>query len=231
MRQHPMQRDFIPYDRPGRFFGAGPHYFGYRIHTLPPHYRRLHYWGHTYFFYNDIYYRPFGDFYVVCRPPFGVYYHPSLLDVALCAVDFAFYYDIYHNSRVVNSNWQTIEEQNKIIAQNNAVIASQNEAMQSRTAMASASYELANSLGLVQRYADASTQYYYEDGVFFTMDATGQYKVIVPPAGALVDKLPDDYEEITLNGANYYKVDDTIYRTVIVEGAAKFEVLGQMLSQ
>ena len=90
--------------------------------------------------------------------------------------------------------------------------------MQANSAMSNASYELSNSLGLVQRYADASTKYYYEDGVFFVMDSTGQYKVIVPPAGALVDKLPEDYEEVVLNGTTYYKVDDTIYRMVMIIG-------------
>ena len=40
---------------------------------------------------------------------------------------------------------------------------------------------LASQLGLVQSYADASVNYYYQDG---------SYYVIVPPAGALVEELP-----------------------------------------
>ena len=55
------------------------------------------------------------------------------------------------------------------------------------------SYELANRLGLVQSYAYANSQYYYQDGVFYVLE-NGQYKVIIPPAGALVTSLPDDYD-------------------------------------
>lgn len=80
----------------------------------------------------------------------------------------------------------------------------------------------------MQSYADASVQYYYDDGVFFVKDADGQYRTIVPPAGAIVDALPDDYQTVTLGGAQYYQVDDTIYRMVIIEGKACFEVLGQI---
>ena len=60
------------------------------------------------------------------------------------------------------------------------------------------------------------------------MDASGQYKVILPPAGALVETLPDDYEMVTLrDGKEYYKVEDTVYRVTISDGKPYFEVLGQ----
>ena len=55
----------------------------------------------------------------------------------------------------------------------------------------------------------------------------GQYYVIVPPAGALVDALPEDYDVFTFNGREYYQVDNTVYRVTVVSGKAYFEVLGQ----
>ena len=88
------------------------------------------------------------------------------------------------------------------------------------------SYELANRLGLVQSYAYAHSQYYYQDGVFYVLE-NGQYKVIIPPAGALVTSLPDDYDVIVLNGVEYYKVDQTVYRTTLMDGNPYLEVLGQ----
>ena len=95
--------------------------------------------------------------------------------------------------------------------------------------MAAVSGSLAKDLGLVQ--SDASVEYFYNDGVFYTKGADGQYTVIVPPAGALVDKIPDDFELIELGGGTYYKVDDTVYRmTIDAEGKACFEVLGQLIS-
>ena len=89
-------------------------------------------------------------------------------------------------------------------------------------------YNLANRLGLVQSYASADEPYYYQDGVFYKMNSSGQYEVIVPPAGALVSELPDDYEIITLDGQNFYKVDNTVYTLTLVSGTPYLEVLGQM---
>ena len=51
---------------------------------------------------------------------------------------------------------------------------------------------------------------------------------IVPPAGALVKELPDDYDVITLGDEEYYKVDDTVYKLSIIDGTPYFEVLGQL---
>jgi len=50
----------------------------------------------------------------------------------------------------------------------------------------------------------------------------------MPPAGALVESLPEDFDIVTLKGKEYYKVDDTIYKMTISEGKPYFEVLGQM---
>lgn len=180
--------------------------------------------------YNDIYYRPWGDYYVVCRPPYGVFFRPTLVDLAIdAAVRFSYYNRVARTYSIINDNWNTIAEQNAIIAQNNAAIAAGNAAYAAESErLSSQSYQLASSLGLIQSFADASVEYYYEDGVFFVKDVDGQYKVIVPPAGALVSTLPEDYETVVLGGAEYYKVDDTIYRTVVVDGDALFEVLGQV---
>ena len=103
-------------------------------------------------------------------------------------------------------------------------------ALQSRqTQMASESYQLAMRLGLVQSYAAVGQQYFYDDGVFFVMNPNGRYETIVPPAGALVEELPDDYEIVVLaDGKEYFKVDETIYRMTVSEGKAYFEVLGQV---
>ena len=99
-----------------------------------------------------------------------------------------------------------------------------------RAANASAASAKADRLGLVQSYADASSEYFYQDGIFYSKAADGQYKVIVPPAGALVDSLPDDYEMVTLDGNEYYKVDDTVYKVVLNDGKPYFEVMGQLMS-
>ena len=127
-----------------------------------------------------------------------------------------------------NSNNRIIDEQNRIIAQNNATIAAQNRAIALNSSRANDAYSLANRLGLAQSYAYADKEYFYQDGVFYIINSKGKYEVIVPPAGALVEELPDDYDVITLGGNDYYKVDDTVYRLTLVEGTPYLEVLGQM---
>jgi len=184
-----------------------------------------------YYLYDGVYYRPFGGSYYVCRPPFGVSFVPSVSASALSILHFAFFASVANGYNTINENAAIITEQNAVIAQNNATIASQNEALALNSNRAARSYNLANRLGLVQSYASAQTEYFYDDGVFFVKSADGRYLTIVPPAGALVRELPDDYDEITIEDNIYYKVDDTVYRATVVDGSLYFEVLGQLTGE
>lgn len=228
----PRERDRImEYDRPGAFFAPDIHYFGYRIKKLPPRPRTVTYWGRTYYYYNNIYYRPWDKYYVVCRPPFGVCIDIALRDAMMPTVHFSYYHSVHHAFDIIDDNFRTINEQNKIIARNNAILAAQNANIAINKNRALSSYELAHKLGLMQSYANAAQEYYYEDGVFFILNSRNQYEVIVPPAGALVNELPDDYDTIVINGIEVYQVDDTVYRLVLVDGTPLLEVLGQMPSK
>ena len=174
----------MDWNRPGRFYGRDPHYFGYRVHYLP-HYRRVRYWGIDYYFYNDVWYRWWRGYYVVCRPPYGIAFARNLYDLELDVIRFAYYNDVYRSYSTVNSNYSTILEQNKIIAENNALIAQQNATIAQQNATIAqqnaaaqqqettvdmntlkslASYKLATQLGLIQSYAYADKQYFYDDG-------------------------------------------------------------------
>ena len=227
-RVPPRERDIMAWDRPGFFWGDHPHYYGYRIHSLPPHYRRIRHWGIDYYFYNGIYYRPFGGVYVVCRPPFGTPLEAAIDRAILRAVRFSYYCNTYRTYNTIFDNYNVIAQQNLIIAQNNARIAAQNASYALNASRSLTAYELANKLGLVQSYAYANSEYFYQDGVFYSVSASGAYTTIVPPAGALVSSLPDDYETIVLDGIEYYMVDNTVYRTTLFDGQPYLEVLGQM---
>lgn len=227
-RVAPVQRDRIQYNTPDHFFNPGNHYFGYGVHHLPPHYSHMHHWGVDYYYHNDIYYRRHGTIYVVCRPPFGVTFSRSLRRMQFATVRFAYYYNVYRTFNVIDDNYRTIMEQNRVIAANNARIAQQNASIALNADRAYSAHNIANALGLVQSYAGLDSEYFYEDGVFYAINKRGRYEVIVPPAGALVDELPDDYDIIVLNGIEYYRVDDTVYRLTLVDGTPLLEVLGQM---
>ena len=224
----PRHRDFLPMDRPRPFYGDYPHYFGYRIQVIPAGYRRIHHWGIDYYFYDGIYYRPYGGYYVVCRPPFGTPLERAIDRAILRSLRFSYYVNTYRTYNTVFDNYNVIAQQNLIIAQNNARIAAQNRSYALNSQRALTAYELANKLGLVQSYAYANSEYFYQDGVFYTISPSGAYSTIVPPAGALVTSLPDDYETIVMNGVEYYMVDNTVYRTILYEGEPLLEVLGQM---
>ena len=225
----PRERDFLPYDRPGHFYAHGHHHcFGFRVEVLPPRYEVRRYFGVDYYFYNNVYYRPYHGHYIVCRPPFGVTVRASLADIAFATVNFAYYSNVYRAYSAIDANNRYIDQQNRIIAQNNATIMAQNRAIAMNPNAATSSYEIANRLGLVQSYAYADKNYYYDDGVFYIINDYGEYQVIVPPAGALVQKLPEDYDTLVLNTNQYYRVDDTVYRLTLVQGTPFLEVLGQM---
>lgn len=225
----PRERDFARYDAPCSFWRHEPHYYGYRVDYLPPRHRRVRYWGIDYYCYDGIYYRPYNGIYVVCRPPFGITIAADIIaDAVFAPIHFAYYYDSYRTFRAIDANNRVIDEQNRIIAQNNATIAAQNRAFALNSSRAGDAHSLADRLGLVQSYAYANQPYFYQDGVFYIEKPNGNYEVIVPPAGALVKDLPDDYDTITLDGNEFYKVDDTVYRLTLVDGSPYLEVLGQM---
>ena len=227
-RVPPRHRDPMPYGRAVRFWDGGRHYFGYRVSYLPARRTRVVYAGIPYYLLDGIYYRYYGGYYYVSRPPFGIVVDAILDNIIYTACNFAYYYDVANTYRTINENAQTIASQNATIAANNATIAQQNADIALNGDRAAKSYQEANRLGLVQSYADAGVEYFYQDGVFFIKDKDGKYVTIVPPAGALVSELPDDYDTITLDGEEYYKVDDTVYKLTIIDGSPYFEVLGQL---
>lgn len=232
---HPRDRDYVDFNTrpPHKFYEPHhDHCFGYRVHSLPAGYWYRDWRGVRYYCYNDIYYRYINDCYVVCRPPFGTSIAAAVAaDIAWTAVTVSYYNTLNNTYSQINSNNAYIAEQNAQIAKNNAILAQQNSYLASESQYMSArstqAYNLAQALGLVQCYASADTEYFYQDGVFYRKDASGQYYVVVPPAGSVVDNLPEDYDTLTYNGVEYYQVDGTVYRVVVVGGYAKFEVLGQ----
>ena len=168
------------------------HNYGYRVKTLPPRVVRKVYRGNTYYHFNNVWYRPYNDYYVVCRPPFGTLLAADLIADMVWTIAKISYYD-------------NLNQPKAKVARN-----------------------LAYNLGLAQTYADQSSTYYYQDGVFYSIAPDGHYYVIVPPAGALVEELPDDFETVYMDGQEYFRVDDTLYQLTISEGKPYFEVLGQI---
>lgn len=166
---------------------------------------------------------------VVIRPYYGTIIARNIAaNMAWTAVRLAYYSSVARTYDLIVDNNAYIAQQNAVIAQNNAIIAAQNQAIAQSDALAQAAYTKAQRLGLVQSYAAADMEYYYQNGVFYVLDMDGEYRVIIPPAGALVDSLPSDRKTVTLGGEVFYQVDDTIYQSRNIDGVIYFEVLGQL---
>ncbi len=182
----------------------GDHYFGYRLNTLPRGYQVIRVGGLDYYYYDGIYYRPYalGGYYVV-RPPKGTSIASTLFNVALTAI-------------VINTIRNEVER-----AQRAATLAKV-------YSTGNTGYVLRNSDDYVTNVATQLNQeYYYQDGVFYILQ-NGQYYVIEAPIGALVTQIPEDYDEIELDGRTYYLVENTLYKTTVIDGALYFEVVSNL---
>lgn len=237
---HPREHDFISYKYIGHYYDPGHHCFGYRVMRIPSRAIRLHHHHHVYYCYNGVYYRPYGSYYVVCRPPLETILEWEIakaMNLYRCKINYYYsearrYDAVYQNNRYIDEQYEIMAKNNEIIAQQNAIIAKQNSHLEGFSSngrlLATDAFNTAQSLGLVQSYANANAEYYYQDGIFY-LPENGKYKVITPPAGALVEYIPDDYDVITLKDGNqYYQVDETVYKVTVKEGVAYFEVMGQL---
>ena len=191
-----------PRHTPMPSYRYGDHYFGHRIHSLPRGYRTMHIGGLDYYYYDGIYYRPYrlGGYYI-CRPPRGTSIASTLFNVALTAV-------------AINTIRNEVER-----AQRAAALARV-------YSTANTDYVLRNTDDYyVTNVANQVNQeYYYQDGVFYIL-RDGQYYVIDAPIGALVTQIPADYDEVEIDGKTYYVVEDTVYKTTVIDGALYFEVV------
>lgn len=114
----------------------------------------------------------------------------------------------------------------KINALNNAIRRAENAArIAGRYAVVvNRSYTPRTYASIVETVRD-DIDYYYRDGVFYIIGADGDYYVIEPPIGALVESIPSDFERVVIDDEIFYKVDDTLYKVTIIEGVPYFEVV------
>ena len=190
-----------PRHRPVPYHHHGYHYFGHRIYTLPIGYRLIRVGYRDYYYYDGIYYRPYWDGgYYICRPPLGTVIASTLFDVAMTTI-------------AINTIRNEIERA-RIAAELSGYYAARNADYTLRTSDDYYNTNLVNQAG---------QNYYYQDGVFYTLQ-NGEYRVIEAPIGALVDEIPEDYDEIELGGKTYYQVEDTLFKPTIINGKLTFEV-------
>lgn len=190
-----------PRHRPAPAYRLGSHHFGYRIKVLPRGYVERWHNGRRYYYYDGIYYRRYilGG-YIVCRPPRGLVIANDMLNVALTVATINAYRDAAQKVREA-------------------------EELAGYYAAMNADYKARESGVYVTNVADQVNQdYYYDDGVFYIIK-NGKYEVIDAPIGALVEQLPEDYEEIELGGETLYQVEDVLYRITIIDGQPMFEVV------
>ena len=182
-------------------YHRGYHYFGHRIHTLPIGYSLIRVGYRDYYYYDGIYYRPYlGVGYYICRPPLGTRIAEAMFDMAMTAI-------------AINTIRNEIERA-QAAAELSRFYAARNADYVVRTSDDYYNVNLASQAG---------QNYYYQDGVFYTL-RNGEYCVIEAPIGALIDEIPEDYDEVELGGKTYYQVEDTLFKPTIIDGKLRFEV-------
>ena len=200
------ERPFLePKHRPMPSYRYGDHFFGHRLRTLPRGYVTMRIGDLDYYFYDGIYYRPYrlGGYYV-CRPPRGTAFASTMFNVALNAI-------------LINNIRNEIERAQRA-AELSRIYSTRNAGYVVRTSDDYYTTNIANQL---------NQEYYYQDGVFYILQ-NGQYYVIEAPIGALVTQIPADYDEIELDGKTYYLVENTLYKTTVIDGALYFEVVSNL---
>jgi len=65
---------------------------------------------------------------------------------------------------------------------------------------------------------------YYYGGTFYEK-SDGGYTVVAPPAGAVVDKLPEGSEEVKIGEQTYVRFGETYYLPVQVDGKNMYEIV------
>ena len=181
-------------------YHIGHHNYGYRIHDIPFGARVVRYRGHKYYNYGGIWYRRYRGDYIIVRPPFGERIAVAMFNYTLARI------------------WV-----NNVI---NDIRRAERAAELARAyAAVNTSYVVRNANEM--SYAADNVNYYYNDGVFYILDGN-EYVVIEAPIGALVTEIPEDYEEIVVGGETYYKVDNILFKTAVVDGNIYFEVVSNL---
>ena len=65
---------------------------------------------------------------------------------------------------------------------------------------------------------------YYYGGAYYEKSG-GEYKVVAPQAGTVVDELPPGGEEVTIGDQKYVKFGETYYQPFEDNGKKKYEVV------
>ena len=181
-------------------YHIGHHNYGYRIHEIPFGARVVRYRGHKYYNYGGIWYRRYHGDYIIVRPPFGERIAVAMFNYTLARI------------------WV-----NNVI--NDIRRAERAAELAKAYAAVNTSYVVRNANDM--SYAADNVNYYYNDGVFYILDGN-EYVVIEAPIGALVTEIPEDYEEIVVGGETYYKVDNILFKTAVVDGNIYFEVVSNL---
>ena len=195
-------REYSHNIKPRPAYDAGSHYFGHRIERLPSGYKTMYVNDIRYFYKNGVYYRshPLAG-YIICRPPVGTSIAAKLIKTATL-IRIAF-----DTARAIN-DWA-----------NDAAWLSAYHARQYTTYIPISSQVYLGNIRNQRNY-----EYFYRDGVFYIYQ-NGYYYVVDPPIGAVVDRLPEYFEEVYIEGRTYYRVENVLYRASAPYGKVQFEVV------
>lgn len=69
-------------------------------------------------------------------------------------------------------------------------------------------------------------RYYYYQGCYYTyIETTQEYEVIEAPQDAIVYTLPEDTEEVIIDGKTYFESNSVLYKVVVTPEGKAFQVV------
>ncbi len=82
-------------------------------------------------------------------------------------------------------------------------------------------------LGIVFVPINLTVSYYYYEGIYYEKSGA-EYVVVDAPQDVLVAHLPEDADEITVDGKRYFVYDNIVYSIVTTPDGKRFKVVGDL---
>ena len=223
------QRDRRHYSYNTRYYPVR----GQQFYRIPGSYINIHFGGNPYYYSGGLFYQPFGSYYRVIPPPFGI--RISLLPRGYWSLSLGGYPYFYYNGifyRKSNNDYEVVK------APVGAEVPSIPRDAKTVVIDGSKYYEYNGTYYKETIKNNGEIWYTVEgkNGVLNTDKAAAAPLPTEPPVasnaapsiGDVVDKLPDNTKTVVINSKKYFVSTDNIYYEEIIDGQqVRYKVAGK----
>ena len=77
-------------------------------------------------------------------------------------------------------------------------------------------------------YVGPRAYYYYQGSYYIKVEGTDEYETVEAPTDAVVHTLPEDTEEVEIDGKTFYEYNGILYKVVTTPEGKAFKVTGKL---